>query len=118
MVKSKHGNRKTFRVVNNEQVSFDSLKEARRFDELYLLARAKVISQLTIQPKFLLMEAQRHNGVLYKSVAYVSDFSYVKDGKKIVEDVKSVHTKTLATYRVKIKWFLSLYGKDVTFMEI
>ena len=117
MLKSKHGNRKTFRVVNGSQVSFDSSKEAFRFDALYVLARGKFISELTIQPKFLLMESQKHNGVLYKSVSYVADFSYVRDGKKIVEDVKSAHTKTLATYRVKIKWFLSIYGKDVIFME-
>jgi len=116
-MKSKHGNTKTFRIIKGEKVPFDSFKEANRFDQLYLLAKAKKISQLTIQPKYLLMEAQTHNGFTYKSVSYIADFRYIKNGKTIVEDVKSDHTKKLATYRVKIKWFLSLYGKDLTFIE-
>jgi len=114
---SKHGNKKTFRIVNGQKVIFDSLSEASRFDALYVLAKAKKISELTIQPKYLLMEAQTHNGVVYKSVSYVADFRYVKNRITYVEDVKSDHTRKLATYRVKIKWFLSLYGKDLTFLE-
>ena len=114
---SKHGNKKVIRVVNGSDVVFDSMKEARRFDELYILAAYGKISHLIIQPSFLLMKSQKHNGVTYRSTSYVADFSYMKDGKKIVEDVKSNHTRKLATYRVKIKWFLSLYGNDVVFME-
>jgi hypothetical protein len=114
---SKHGNKKTFRMVNGEKVVFDSLKEANRFDQLYLLAKAKKISKLVIQPEFLLMDTQRHGGITYSKVKYIADFKYVKNNITYVEDVKSDHTKKLATYRVKIKWFLSLYGKDLTFLE-
>ena len=114
---SKHGNKKTFRMVNNEKVLFDSIKEANRFDQLYVLAKAKKISKLTIQPKYLLMESQTHNSITYKSVSYIADFRYVKNRITYVEDVKSDHTRKLSTYRVKIKWFLSLYGKDLTFLE-
>jgi len=53
---SKHGNIKTFRIINGKKVTFDSQKEAKRFDCLYALAKAKKISQLTIQPKYLLVE--------------------------------------------------------------
>ena len=116
-MKSKHGNKKTFRMVNGQKVIFDSRKEGLRFDALYLLAKAKKISELTIQPKYLLMESQTHNGIMYKSVSYIADFRYVKNRITYVEDVKSDHTRKLATYRVKIKWFLSLYGKDLTFLE-
>ncbi len=115
--KSKHGSKKVVRVVNGSDVVFDSMKEARRFDELYLLARKGLITDLIIQPEFLLMKAQRHNGITYKSVKYVADFSYMKDGKKIVEDVKSDHTRKLVVYRVKIKFFIHLYGDSVTFLE-
>ena len=114
---SKHKNKKAVRIVNGSNVFFDSLKEARRFDELYVLAKAGKITDLIIQPKFLLMKPQRHNGVLYRGTSYIADFSYMKDGVKHVEDVKSEHTRGLSTYRVKIKWFLSLYGNDVVFME-
>lgn len=114
---SKYGNKKTLRIVNGERVNFDSLKEASRFDQLYLLAKAKKISSLATQPEFPLMEMQKHNGITYKSVKYIADFKYVKNGKTYVEDVKSDGTRKLSTYRVKIKWFLSLYGKDLTFLE-
>jgi len=117
LLANKHGNKKTTRIVNGEVVVFDSKKEGGRFDELYLLAKAKKISKLVIQPEFLLMITQTHNGVTYNKVKYIADFKYVKNGITYVEDVKSDHTKKLATYRVKIKWFLSLYGKDLTFLE-
>jgi len=114
---SKHGNKKTSRILGKNVYVFDSKKEAERFDHLYLLAKAKKISELIIQPEFLLMDTQAHNGITYRKVKYIADFKYVKNGKTIVEDVKSDHTRKLATYRVKVKWFLSLYGKDLTFLE-
>lgn len=114
---SKHGNKKATRVVNGKIEIFDSKKEARRFDQLFIMAKAKQISQLIIQPSFPLMEAQTHNNITYRSVKYIADFKYIKNGKTIVEDVKSDHTRKLSTYRVKIKWFLSIYGKDITFIE-
>jgi len=116
-VASKHGNKKAFRIIGKETYVFDSKKEANRFDQLYLLAKAKKIHNLCVQPEFLLMDTQKHNGITYRSVKYIADFKYTKNGKTIVEDVKSDHTRKLATYRVKIKWFLSLYGKDLTFLE-
>lgn len=104
-------------MVNGEKVILDSIKEANRFDQLYVLAKAKKISKFVIQPEYLLMDTQRHNGITYAKVKYVADFKYIKNGKTYVEDVKSDHTGKLSTYRVKIKWFLSLYGKELTFLE-
>lgn len=114
---AKYKNIKATRIVNGEATSFDSKKEATRYDQLYLLLKARKISSLVIQPEYLLMESQKHNGVTYRGVKYIADFKYVKNGIIYVEDVKSDHTKKLSTYRVKIKWFLSLYGKDLTFLE-
>ena len=114
---AKHGNIKTFRIINGKKEYFDSLKEARRYDHLYILAKAKKISKLTIQPKYLLMETQIHNGVTFPKVTYSADFRYIKNNITYVEDVKSDHTRKIATYRVKIKWFLSLYGNDLIFLE-
>lgn len=116
--KSKHGNKKTSRLVNGKIRYFDSKKEAERYDELILLLRAKKITELDIQPEFLLSDTQRHNGITYPKVKYISDFMYKQNGKTIVEDVKSSHTAKLDKYRVKIKWFLSIYGEDLTFKEI
>lgn len=115
---SKHKNEKDSRIVNGKIKYFDSKKEAKRFDELLLLLRAKKISELDIQPEFLLMDTQRHNGVTYPKVKYISDFQYKQNGKTIVEDVKSDHTAKLTSYRIKIKWFLSIYGNTLTFKEV
>lgn len=114
---SKHKNIKESRIVNGKLKYFDSKKEARRFDELYLLLRAKKISELDIQPEFILCDTQRHGGITYPKVKYIADFMYKRNGKTIVEDVKSDHTRGLATYRVKIKWFLSIYGSSLVFKE-
>lgn len=114
---NKHGNKISTRVVNGKIFSFDSSKEAKRFDELYMLAKAGKITNLTVQQKYLLMEKQTHNGKIYKSTSYIADFRYELDGQIIVEDVKSEHTRKLPTYRVKVKWFLSLYGKFLIFLE-
>ena len=115
---NKYGNKKTTRVVNGEIIGFDSRHEARRFDELYLLLKAKKIADLILQPYYLLMDTQRHNGVTYPKTSYSPDFKYMQNGKLIVEDAKSEATKKDKTYRVKVKWFLSIYGKDLIFKEV
>lgn len=115
---SKHKNKKATRILGKQQFVFDSQKEAERFDELYLLLKAKKISNLVVQPEFLLCDTQRHNGVTYPKVKYVSDFKYIQNAKTIVEDVKSSHTARISTYRVKIKWFLSIYGNEIVFKEV
>lgn len=115
---AKYGNKKTTRVVNGEIVEFDSRKEAHHFDELYLLLKAKKISELRLQPHFPLMEKQVHDGKTYCAVSYNADFQYVENGKTIVEDVKSEATAKDKTYRVKVKWFLSIYGNELIFKEV
>ncbi len=116
--KTKYKNKKESRIVNKTITWFDSKKEAKRFDELYLLLKAKKIEELILQPKYLLMDTQRHGNITYPKVTWSGDFKYKQNGKTIVEDVKSDATAKDKTYRVKIKWFLSLYGKDIEFREI
>ena len=115
---NKYKNKKESRIRNKEIVWFDSKREAKRYDELYLLLKANKISSLVLQPEFLLMDTQRHNSITYPKVKYVADFKYIQNNKAIVEDVKSDFTSKDKTYRVKIKWFLSLYGKEINFKEI
>jgi hypothetical protein len=67
----------------------DSKIEARRCDQLHLLQRGGVISDLTHQPQYWFVidgVAMVHeNG---RRVGYRADFSYVEAGAQIVEDVK------------------------------
>lgn len=81
-------------------IRFDSKKEAARYSDLKLLARAGEIRDLVLQPKFKLEDC-----------TYVADFEYVtKEGVRIVEDCKGVKT---AMYRLKKKMVKRVYGIDI-----
>ena len=103
-------------------IEFDSRKEARRYQELLLLQRAKEISNLRMQVKYVLIPAQyesyeRHgkNGqrlkdgqrLLEKECSYIADFVYEENGKEIVEDTKGIKTKG---YIIKRKLMLFIHG--------
>ena len=92
--------------VQVDMYVFDSIAESRRYKELKLLQRAGEISELTLQPRFLLQEAFRKNGKSYRKIEYVADFMYLQDGKYIVEDVKGIQTDV---FKLKHKIFEKLY---------
>lgn len=85
---------------------FDSAKEAKRYRELKLLERAREISNLELQPRFLLQESFRKNGKTYRKIEYVADFKYTENGKTIVEDVKGLQTDV---FKIKHKLFEKKY---------
>ena len=104
---------------------FDSRKEARRYKELSLLERAGEIQDLQTQVKFILIPTQReadtigkrggvHKGkVIEKECAYIADFVYMENGKKVVEDTKGYKTKD---YIIKRK--LMLYVHKIRVKEV
>lgn len=102
---NKYRNKKI--VVDN--IKFDSILEARRYNELKLLLRAGKIQDLKLQPRFLLQEAFKKNGKTYRKIEYVADFMYKEDSKTIVEDVKGFATKD---FKIKEKLFNYIY-KDL-----
>ena len=85
---------------------FDSAKEAQRYRELKLLERAGEISDLELQPRFLLQESFKKNGKTYRKIDYVADFKYTENGKIIVEDVKGLQTDV---FKIKHKLFEKKY---------
>ena len=100
-----HGKKKSkYRSVKTEVdgITFASKREAKRYSELKLLERAKQISGLTLQPRYLL-EVNAH-----KVCTYVGDFAYVdpRGAKLVCEDAKGMRTKD---YAIKRKLFLALY---------
>ena len=95
---SKYYNKKT--IVNG--IQFDSKKEANRYYELALLERAGVISNLELQPKFLLQEGFAKDGKRYRKIEYVADFMYQENGQTVVEDVKGKETEV---FKLKHKLF-------------
>lgn len=95
---------------------YDSQKEANRAYQLKLMEKAGKIQNLRQQIHFLLQEWFRYNGKAERKIEYVADFVYDKDGKMIVEDVKSPITKKNPVYRIKRKLLLNRYPY-ITFIE-
>lgn len=89
--------------------TFDSRREARRYQELRLMLRAGVITDLQLQVPFELIPSQRVGGkVVERPVKYIADFVYTTaDGVQVVEDTKGVRTKE---YIIKRKLMLYKYG--------
>lgn len=94
----KYGNRKV--VVNN--IRFDSKAEAERYLQLLALQNAGTISELVLQPEFVLVPAFTKNGKHYRKITYLADFKYKLGDDTYVEDVKGFKTEV---YRIKKKLF-------------
>ena len=108
--KTKYGSRKAERGA----LRFDSQKEARRYDELMIMLRTGLISDLRLQPQFTLQESYvTETGERIRAVRYTADFSYRFGGKLVVEDVKSGPTRTKEYLRNR-KFMRAKYGIDIT----
>lgn len=119
----KFHNRPTERIMPNGDVrTFDSAREASRYDELMLMLRAGEIREMKVQPQFTLKESFiTPEGDLSRKVVYIADFSYearVKDGtwRFVVEDVKSERTRKNKDYRIKVK--LMQENRGITVQEV
>jgi hypothetical protein len=87
---SKYGSRKT--IVDG--ITFDSKAEAKYYEHLKWLKRAKMIKGFKLQPRFLLQEAFKKNGKSFRKIEYVADFEiHNLDGTVEIVDVKGHETK-------------------------
>lgn len=106
---------------------FDSKKELRRYNVLKVLEESGVISGLRRQVEFLLIPEKRepntigarggiHKGKLIeRKISYVADFTYVRDGKLVVEDVKGYKGGgAYEVFAIKRKLMLHIHGIRVT----
>lgn len=84
-------------------ISFDSKKEAKRYNELKILEKLKVISNLRLQVPYILVEKSMYG----RTIKYLADFVYLKDDKIVVEDCKGVRTPV---YRLKKRLMAEKYG--------
>lgn len=96
--RNKYGNKKCI----FEGIEFASKKEMQRYLVLRQAQDNGLISNLTLQPKFeLIPRISEQVTIKLKTkdktierfvqhpINYVGDFSYIKDGKQVVEDVKA-----------------------------
>jgi len=103
--RSKYGNIKT----TSHGITFDSKKEALRYNDLLLLARVGKISDLERQVMFKLIPAFGDE----RGVSYRADFVYKEDGRTVIEDVKSEATRKDKIYILKRKLFKWRYPEYV-----
>ncbi|SDI64969.1 Protein of unknown function [Paraburkholderia steynii] len=105
--RSKYGNVPT--VVNG--ITFDSAREAARYEVLARLQLAGQISELQIQVPFDVVPAAVVAGKSRRPVRYIADFVY-RDagGARVVEDVKGMLT---AIYKLKRHLMKVVHGIDI-----
>ncbi len=109
MTYKKYKNKKT----TVDSITFDSKKEARRYQELKLLEKADVIKNLRLQPKYILQEKYKMSDRTVRAIYYIADFEYFDKEKRkiVVEDVKGIKTDV---YKLKKKLFEHKYNLEIT----
>ena len=123
-MKNKYHSRK----ISRDGLTFDSLKEYRRYCELALLEKAGHITDLKLQVPFELLPAQYETFERYgkkgqrlkdgsrcieKAVIYRADFVYKENGKTIIEDTKGFKTKDYILKRKMMLYFHGIKIKEV-----
>lgn len=113
------------RKVTKNGITFDSVKEYRRYCELSLLEKAGAIKDLKRQVEFVLIPTQREpdsvgkRGGIIKgktielAVKYVADFVYTENGKQVVEDTKGFKTKDYILKRKMMLYFHGIRIKEI-----
>lgn len=104
---SKYHNKK----VTVDGITFDSIKEANRWQELKLMERAGEIVGLNRQVRIEIIPKTK----LYRACFYVCDYVYFdkREGKTIYEDVKGGNFRT-KEYLLKRKLLYWRHGIEIT----
>lgn len=87
-------------------ITFDSRREASRYQILKEQESNGEIEDLRLQQRFELIPKHGKN----RAVFYVADFVYFKDGEEVVEDCKGFRTDV---YKLKKKIFEWKYDKEI-----
>ena len=113
------------RKITRDGITFDSVKEYKRYTELLLLEKAGAIQDLKRQVEFVLISAQREpdtvgkrggiikGKVIEQKCSYVADFVYTENGKTVVEDTKGFRTKDYILKRKMMLFFHGIRIKEV-----
>ena len=120
--RSKYGNRK----VTIEGINFDSEREAKRYLILKEHQNTGDISDLKLQVVYELIPAIKElktvvlktktiqkEVTIQQAITYRCDFTYIKDEKLIVEDVKISPKMLPPEYKLKKKLLRYVHGIDI-----
>ena len=89
--------------ITIDKITFDSKKEAIRYQELKLLEKSKAISGLKRQVPYVLIEKSKYG----REIKYLADFVYTENGMIVVEDCKGIKTPV---YCLKKRLLAEKYG--------
>ncbi len=101
----KQAKKSKYRAIKTETdgIMFDSKHEAARYQELRLLEQVGEIENLRLQVPYELIAKSKYG----RSIKYVADFVYERNGLTVVEDAKGVRTPV---YRFKKRMMAEKYG--------
>lgn len=107
----KYNNKK----VVYDNIKFDSKKEMTRYAELKLLEKAKKITDLELQKKFIIQDKFKINGKTIRAITYNADFTYFTtlDNKLHIEDVKGSKNIITEVFKIKKKLFEYKYKTEI-----
>lgn len=119
----RNGNKYKNEKVEFEGIKFDSKKELERYLVLRNAEKNGIISELKLQPTFTLFQAIYHDETVQLKtkqktvrkceqlpITYKADFSYIKDGKLTVEDVKGSEYMITEVFKIKEKLMYAIHG--------
>jgi hypothetical protein len=89
-------------------ILFHSKKEGARYQQLKMMEKSGQISNLTLQPSFILAPAVTICGKKKPALRYVADFQYTEAGAVVVEDCKGFRDKVFIIKRHLMMSVLSL----------
>jgi hypothetical protein len=96
-------------------IKFDSKLEANYYCQLLILMRTGEVKGFIMQPKYLLTDTLRKNGVTFKKMYYIADFKVMyADGREEIVDCKGRLTQL---YKNKRKVFEEKYP-NLTIIEV
>jgi hypothetical protein len=124
--KRKKGNKYNASKASADGMEFDSTKERDRYLFLKQAEKNGIISNLELQPKYIILPAITDERVkrlktkdkvesytVQQPVRYTGDFRYVKDGLIVVEDVKGSKFTMSRDLPLRVKMLRYFHGIQV-----
>lgn len=121
---NKRANKYNAKKVIIDNIEFDSTKEGKRYLVLKKAQEDGVISELTLQPRWDALPAKKEmyvehlktkdkikERVIVRPIQYTADFSYLKSGALVVEDIKPC--KGLISRDLPLRVKLMKYFHDI-----
>ena len=126
IIKRKKGSKYNNKTVVYNGIKFVSKKEGQRYLFLKKAEEDGEISELKTQVKFELIPPIKEEYIehlktkdktrvrtLQLAINYISDFTYIKDGLMVIEDVKASPKVIPSDFKLKEKMFFWRYGNRI-----